>query len=338
MKYLILGSGWYGCYLGMIFKILGLDFIILEKNNDIFTGSSSKNQNRLHMGFHYPRSKETRDECKHGWTLFNKLFGFMTIGVLNNYYVIDKNSKVPYEEYVNIYKNENYQFTEMHDLYNINMDMSLINGIIRCDEKVIKHQKAYAFFKNFLKDNIIFNYDLNKLSYKDKIFYNNIEYDYLINCTYGQALRDTFNVSVIEYELCLSFIYESQKSEMHECSITVMDGNYFSIYPYDSNKTNKFVLTDVEHTPIFKSNDLNKVSDFERKLTINNINIVKNNMEKKVKNYMPQFDQLYKYSSYFVSNKCKFKNTLDDRSLKFLQNKKIMHFIGGKKNGKFYIV
>lgn len=339
MKYLILGAGWYGCYLGMIFKILGIEFLILEKDKDIFGGSSSKNQNRLHQGFHYPRSKATRDECIKGEKLFNKLFGFMTIGVTNNYYLIDINSKVPYNEYVNIYKTEGQTFTEMHDLYDIDMDMKKISGIIRCNEKVIKHKKAYEFFKNFLKGSIIFNYDVSKLSYKDKIIYDNKEYDYLINCTYGQALRETFtNVNNIEYELCVSYVYESLKNSMTDHSITVMDGKYFSIYPYDSDKNNKFTLTDVEHTPMFKSSDLNKVIDFEKKLNSNHINIVRSKMEKKVKEYMPKFNEFYKYESHYISYKCKFANELDDRSLKVIENKKVINFIGGKITGVFTMV
>ena len=338
MKYLILGAGWYGCYLGMIFLILGIDFIILEKNNDIFTGSSSKNQNRLHEGFHYPRSKETRTECKKGCDLFNRLFSFMTIGINNNYYLIDSSSKVTYNAYVNTYKNEDYSFTKIRNLHNVDINMTKIAGIIRCDEKIIKYKKAYSFFKRFLANKIIFSYDTKKLDYKNKITYNGQEYDYLINCTYGQALRDTFMYYNMEYELCLSLIYSSKKNDMIDHSITIMDGKYFSIYPYDSIDKNKFTLTDVEYTPLFKSSDLAKMYEFEKKLTDNYINTVKTKMENKVKSYIPKFNDIYVYDSYFISYKCKFKNESDDRSIKILQSDKIFNVIGGKITGIFDMV
>ena len=337
MKYLILGAGWYGCYLGLIFTILGIDFMILEKNNDIFTGSSSKNQNRLHEGYHYPRSQETRNECKKGWNLFNKLFGFMTLGVNNNYYLIDSNSKVPYSAYVNTYRNEGYSFTETHDLYNIDVNMDKVSGIIRCNEKIIKYKKAYEFFKNFLVGKIIFNADMNKLSYKDKIIYDNKGYDYLINCTYGQALKDTFINANIEYELCLSLIYSS-KNSMIDHSITVMDGKYFSIYPYESIDSNKFTLTDVEYTPLFKSIDLTKVQAFEKTINSKYVDNIREKMENKVRNYMPKFDDIYTYNSHYLSYKCKFKNLSDDRSLKMFQSNKVLSFIGGKITGIFAMV
>ena len=141
MRVLILGAGWYGCYLGLIFLILGVDFIILEKNNDIFTGASSKNQNRLHEGYHYPRAKETRLECRKGFEMFNRLFNFMVSGINNNYYIIDAKSKVSYTDYINLYRTEQYNFTEEHQIYETDTNTNNIAGIIRCNEKVIKYKK-----------------------------------------------------------------------------------------------------------------------------------------------------------------------------------------------------
>ncbi|QKF94569.1 FAD/NAD(P)-binding domain superfamily protein [Fadolivirus algeromassiliense] len=337
MKYLILGSGWYGCFLGMIFKILGLEFKILEKNSDIFTGSSSKNQNRLHLGFHYPRSKETRMECINGYNLFNRLFNFMTIGVLNNYYLVDKHSNVSYNDYVEIYKNEGYKFTEVHDLFNIDMSMNNVEGIIKCDEKIIKHNKAYDFFKNFLKDDIIFDYDKTKLSYTPTIMYDNQQYDYLIDCTYGQGFPELIPNNTVTYELCISLIYNSTKSSMIENSVTLVDGNFFSIYPYDSCK-NQFTVTDVEHTPLFKSPNINDVVDYESKVTNDIVSNIRKKMESKINQYMPTFNDIYQYDSYYLSYKCKFKNTSDDRSLKYFQKGNIISFIGGKITGIFSMI
>ena len=42
------------------------------KKKDIFNGASGYNQNRLHLGFHYPRSKKTRIQSKVGFYKFIK--------------------------------------------------------------------------------------------------------------------------------------------------------------------------------------------------------------------------------------------------------------------------
>ena len=55
---IIIGSGWYGLHILKYLKenFNYLNIILLEKNNDIFQNSSNYNQNRLHLGYHYPRS------------------------------------------------------------------------------------------------------------------------------------------------------------------------------------------------------------------------------------------------------------------------------------------
>lgn len=67
-------------------------------------------------------------------------------------------------------------------------------------------------------------------------------------------------------------------------------------------------------------------------------------MEKKVLEYMPSFNKLFKSSSHNLSYKCKFKNEFDDRSLKCIHssnsnnNNRIINFIGGKITGIFSMV
>ena len=58
-KIAIIGAGWFGCHIALeILKLNKFKIQIFERNKDIFNGASSNNQNRLHLGFHYPRSKK----------------------------------------------------------------------------------------------------------------------------------------------------------------------------------------------------------------------------------------------------------------------------------------
>ena len=81
---LIIGAGIYGSHAAMTLKKLGIIFKIADKNNDFFKESSSKNQNRLHLGFHYPRSYDTRQECINGYTKFVNTYPFAAKNVPNN--------------------------------------------------------------------------------------------------------------------------------------------------------------------------------------------------------------------------------------------------------------
>ena len=67
MKIAIIGAGWFGCHLASELKNDGHSILLFEKEKDIFAGASGNNQNRLHLGYHYPRSYITREQSKKGF-------------------------------------------------------------------------------------------------------------------------------------------------------------------------------------------------------------------------------------------------------------------------------
>ena len=93
MKIIIIGGGWYGCYSALLLQDK-YEIILIEKNNDIFNESSYYNQNRLHLGYHYPRNYKTRNLCKNGYNKFLKKFEKLNIvnKINNNYYLISNES------------------------------------------------------------------------------------------------------------------------------------------------------------------------------------------------------------------------------------------------------
>jgi len=333
MRILILGGGWYGCFIGLVLEILGIEYLILEKNDDIFEASSFKNQNRLHLGYHYPRSKGTRDECIVGYKYFNDMFGFLLAGITNNYYLIEKGSLIGFEEYKKIYNNDNVVQAPVF----VNLEKGLVSGIIKCDEKVIDHTKARMFFRSMLAGKYIGNYDQTKLKTLPKILYDGKEYDYMINCTYGHALYGIEKIN-IEYELCLSLVYDSPLKNNTNFAVTMMDGKYFSLYPYMNSMKSQYTLTDVEFTPLYKSKNIKELYEFEKNITAKSIEPVKSVMENRARKYIRNFNELFRYNSYFVSYKSKFANKEDDRSLKYFRSGKIISFIGGKITGIFAAV
>jgi NADH dehydrogenase FAD-containing subunit len=62
-KVVIIGTVWYGLHSYLFLKNNYYDKVeicLLERNHNIFQGCSTYNQNRLHVGFHYPRSLFTK--------------------------------------------------------------------------------------------------------------------------------------------------------------------------------------------------------------------------------------------------------------------------------------
>jgi glycine/D-amino acid oxidase-like deaminating enzyme len=63
----IIGGGWYGCHVASVLREQGFDVIIYERNSQLFSEGSRWNQFRLHQGFHYARSWNTRIETIRGF-------------------------------------------------------------------------------------------------------------------------------------------------------------------------------------------------------------------------------------------------------------------------------
>lgn len=305
MKVLIIGAGWYGCHCAMYLLDHNVNINIIDKTNDFFEGSSSKNQNRLHLGFHYCRSFSTRKECMLGYTKFMEKYGSFTDAIPYNLYCIDNNSIIDFETYKAIYKHECIDFEEYSDLAPISFDTSQVTGMLNVKERFINYAKAKEYFKSKLSQYMI-SYDETKLD-MDKSTYSDVQYDYIIDCTYS-----TLN-NILYPEKCISFVYEYDQPI--DFAITIVDGPFWSLYPYDFDKK-LFTLTDVEYTPLGTPN-------------------VRDKIETKVKHYIPDFDKHFKYVSHFISYKAKTFSKTDDRSLHWHRHNNILYFSGGKITGIF---
>lgn len=111
MRVLIVGAGLYGCEIAKSLQSLGIDFDIVDRNNDFFAESSSKNQNRLHFGgFHYSRSHITRTECRRGYDRFIEMYPEFSREVDYCYLVACK-SVICFETYLAIFRHEESPFT-----------------------------------------------------------------------------------------------------------------------------------------------------------------------------------------------------------------------------------
>ena len=119
MKFAIIGAGFFGLSIAIKIKEKYPNSLvsIFEKEKDILMGASGKNQFRCHLGYHYPRSEKTIQECKKSFREFNKYFSDCYIKS-ENYYAISKNNSLTnFEKYKEVLKKNklNFKICE-HDL------------------------------------------------------------------------------------------------------------------------------------------------------------------------------------------------------------------------------
>ena len=318
MKIAIIGGGWVGCHLTHKLRKKH-DVTLFEKNNKLFQETSYKNQNRLHLGYHYVRNSKTRKMCLDTFDRFLKDYKFLTKKIKKNLYCVPKEtSLVDFETISKIFdlpkSKKKLQFEKLK-----------YEGCIKTKERYIDFIKTQNFFNEELKDNFI----QKEIKYSEIKKLSN-EFDFVINCTNNfLSKNDEKNF----YELTLSLIYKKIKKTNFD-ALTLIDGKLFSIFPYYENY---YTLTDVEHTPIKKFNDIDELLKFSSTTTFNYYLERKELFEKKVLRYYPNFTEDFIFDSFFTSIKSKTLSESENRFPIIQKNKNIINCFTGKIQGIFII-
>ena len=317
MRIAIIGGGWIGCHLANKFGDTN-EITIYEKNSSLFKETSYKNQNRLHLGYHYARSYQTRKLCLSTFNRFINDYGFAVEKVDKNLYCIaNNNSLIDFQTYLKIF--DDYDHKEFF------LDFENFEGCINTEEKYINYKKVYSFFNSKLK------FKKKKIDVKDLDSLSN-EFDIVINATNNHISDKSTKNSF--YELTISLIYE-KKSNTKFDALTVVDGDLFSIYPYQNNL---FTVTDVEHTPIKKFFSVAEINDFiKNEITESLINEKKTKIETKVLNFYKNFLSDFEYKNFFISTKSKINVKSDSRYPIITQNGNIVNCFTGKIQGIYLI-
>ncbi|MFN3445983.1 MAG: FAD-dependent oxidoreductase, partial [Bacteroidia bacterium] len=87
---IIVGAGIFGLSAAIVMAESGYEVTVLEKNLDLMQEASLVNQNRIHYGYHYPRSISTGKEALEGLPSFKDYFGNCINYNFKKYYGIAK--------------------------------------------------------------------------------------------------------------------------------------------------------------------------------------------------------------------------------------------------------
>ena len=318
MKIAVIGGGWIGCHLTNKLKDEH-EITLFEKNEKLFQETSYKNQNRLHLGYHYARSQKTRDLCLMTYPRFIEDYGNFVNEVGKNYYCVPKkDSLLDLGTYLAIFNSKNDVVTTPSELIDI-------EGCINTHEKHIKFQEIHDYFNYILEPYVEFKEivesDINLLQKN---------YDLVIDCTNNHLLP--MDEDVI-FEPTISLIYERISTNGFD-AITLVDGDLFSIYPYTENE---FTLTDVTETPLGKFKTKQEMLDFLSKLEKSDIQNKLAKFENNVLKYYPFFLKDFTYKGYFISTKIKITDKADNRAPLIKQTENFIQCFTGKIQGVYLI-
>ena len=97
----VIGCGIFGATTALRLDALGFRVTIFERKNDILMGASFNNQNRLHLGFHYPRDFETARQCIQGFKRFVEEFPeCISSAFPNGYFIAERGSRTSPGDYL----------------------------------------------------------------------------------------------------------------------------------------------------------------------------------------------------------------------------------------------
>lgn len=241
MRIRILGGGWYGCHLALALQE-DHRVTLYETSSALFSGASGNMPGRLHLGFHYPRSKLTRNACQDHYARFMRSYGHLTVGVPINIYAIAKDhSLVDFANYCQSLKGE-VDFVRVE--YPHELGLENVEGALLTGERHTVIRRAREWFTKQLADVVVHpdpgraGQDMFSLMGESK------DFDLTIDCTF--CAREGQNVD--RYEPCLTAILEGPADR----AITIMDGPFPSLYPWDPDR-NLSSLTSARLTPLSKA-------------------------------------------------------------------------------------
>lgn len=340
-NFLIIGAGFFGLSIAQHLrkKYPNAKILVLEMENEIMSRASYWNQSRVHNGYHYPRSLSTAIRSKENYDKFYYDWDDCILNNINSIYCIsEKNSKTnssKYEKFLSEIdesnKNEIIKYSKLFKIRNI-------SAIYEAKEAVFDSIKIRKkFIELFDKKNIQIkkNQRVLRIDHNEEnlsVFTNSYEYrsDYIFNCSYAgiyQFEKNNNFKELFRHELAEIALVNPPKKFL-QYGITVMDGPFFSLLPFPSEKVHS--ISHVRYTPHFEWNASAKVSAYDV-VKKNNIKSNFNMMIRDSKKFFPELeDTEYVNSFYEIKTILRNNDFSDSREIVISEGNKMTSFLGSK--------
>jgi glycine/D-amino acid oxidase-like deaminating enzyme len=253
----VVGGGIFGCLIAIELTKNGHSVSLFEQNNNIMQGASLNNQNRLHLGYHYPRDFETVKQCQRGFEDFKNRFSECILENFDNIYCVsDKGSKISFAAYKEFCNKAKLVVKEV-DLKTLNPSVFNVVGGLYTDEVVYDSKILANLILGELSEagvDLNLSTPVNSISYKSNGFevvthHGSFAAKAIVNCTYANFNDFMVNLGLepqkLQYELTVVPVIK-WRSGCTPIGITLMDGGFFTVLPF--GKSGNYLLYHVDLT------------------------------------------------------------------------------------------
>lgn len=254
----IIGCGIFGAMASLRLAARGAQVTVYERQATPLQGASYNNQNRLHLGFHYPRDDETARQSIRGFMRFREEFGPCILGGFPNaYFVASQGSLVTAQQYLD--------FCQRMGLRHERIDPATFDPMVRdvdlgvlCDEVVYDSAVLSTLVLQRLTDAHIephFNADVQRIERRSDGFRLHVagqparDFDAVVNSTYANVNAFTeqlgHDVPEYQYEYTMVPIVEWDHAAV---GVSIMDGPFMTVLPF--GQTGRYLLYHVAHSVV----------------------------------------------------------------------------------------
>lgn len=253
MRVAVIGGGMFGCMSAIRLAEDGHDVTVFERKQRLLRGASRNNQNRLHLGFHYPRDERTARQCVEGFDRFRAAFpGCVKSDFVNAYFIASEGSLTTPEQYLAFADRVGLRY-EMLDLDSFRPEVRGVSMGVSVDEMVYDVASLCRDVTRSLDElgvGVAYDTAVERIQRNRHGFaLLGLVYDAVVNCTYADSdrLGEQLGIEPVERQ------YEYTRVAIVECDhppvgITIMDGRFMTLLPF--GHTGRFLLYHVDHAVI----------------------------------------------------------------------------------------
>ena len=311
MRISIFGGGIFGLTIFLILRKKGLDCCLYEKEKELLSGASTKNLNRVHLGYHYPRDKETVYQSQKGFRSFTKFYSKSIITNFENYYAIANSSKVNSKKYEKFLKETKLKYEKISP-EKFRFKTNFIENIYKVSEPIYSWYLLKKQINNLVikdRNKIFLNSRVSNSRYEGNKYLFDVgkktkKSDIIINATYEGCNEISKNISKPNsFEYQVTNVMEICSKKFKSIGFALMDGSFFSFLPMGTKK-NKQVLYHVTHSVLkrevgnkFNYEWLKRNQKFKKIINLSNKNTLGD-----LRKYLPEID-VKKINKNYISSR-----------------------------------